>query len=229
MYFRCRRLTRLGLSFALSAVCVVSPLDAQQPLEVMLTVDQAVYEALEHNLALMAERANIAIAEARRLTARLRPNPVLSMGSDHLDLLGTGFSEVNGAGPAEYSLRTDFLLERGGKRGSRIEVAESARSVAQSQFLNSVRATTLDVQNAFLEVLLAKANLTLAQENLNSLNRVAETNATRVRAGDLSEVELIRSRLAALQYENSVQRGNLALRTALTRLQILLGRSKPSP
>jgi len=47
------------------------------------------------------------------ITARVRPNPVFSLGGDHLDLLGTGYNDVNRAGPAEYSMRTDFLFERG--------------------------------------------------------------------------------------------------------------------
>jgi cobalt-zinc-cadmium efflux system outer membrane protein len=229
MRSRNRGSMRWALSSALLALSLGADLAAQQPSAAALTLDQAISEALANNLSLMAERANIALAEAGILTAGLRPNPVLSFGGDHLDLMGTGFNEINGAGPPEYNLRTDFLFERGAKRQIRVEVAQNARSVAQSQFLDSVRTTILDVQNAFLDVLLAKANLTLSQENLDSLNRIAETNEVRVRAGDLSEAELIRSRLAALQYENSVQRANLALRSALTRLQILLGRPRPSP
>jgi cobalt-zinc-cadmium efflux system outer membrane protein len=214
---------------AILALLPSSGLSARQPAAEKLTLDQAISEALANNMALAAERANIAIAEARVLTARLRPNPVLSLGAGHQDLLGTGFDEINGAGPPEYAARTDFLLERGGKRHARMAVAESGRSVAQSEFLDITRTTILDVQNAFLDALLAKANLTLAQENVQSLNQVVETNAERVRAGDLSEVELIRSQLAALQYENSVERAKLALRSALIRLQVLLGRPQPSP
>lgn len=194
-----------------------------------LTLGQAVVEAIDKNLGLLAERSNIAIAEARLLTARLRPNPVVSVGGDHMDLLGTGFNELNAGGPTEFSLRTDFLWERAGKRRLRTEVAEAARSVAQLQFLNSVRSVVLDVQNAFVDALLARDSLALARENLRSLNQIVEINAARVKAGDLAEVELIRSRLAALQFENSVRQAELRLRGALVRLQTLLGRAGPSP
>ena len=78
-----------------------------------LTIAEAVAQALEKNLDLIAERYNLPIAEARLITARVRPNPVFSLGGDHLDLLGTGYNDVNRAGPAEYSMRTDFLFERG--------------------------------------------------------------------------------------------------------------------
>ena len=83
------------------------------PTATLLTLDQAVNEALEQNLGLLAERYNISIADARIITARLRPNPILSIGGDHLDVLGTGYNTENAAGPAEYSVRTDFVFERG--------------------------------------------------------------------------------------------------------------------
>src|SRR5207302_9320784 len=44
-------------------------------------------------------------------------------------------------------------------------------------------------------------------------------------AGDLAQVELVRSRVAALQYKNAVLQGESRLRVARNRLQSLLGRS----
>src|SRR5437773_7943705 len=72
-----------------------------------LTIEQAVEEAVLNNLNLLAEQLNLTIAEARMITARLKPNPVFSFNSDHLVLAGTGFNEINGGGPPEISLRVD--------------------------------------------------------------------------------------------------------------------------
>jgi len=104
-----------------------------------LTVDQAVVEAIQKNLDLLAERSNIAIAEARILTARLRPNPEVSVTADHLDLLGTGFDLANAAGPPEYAIATDFTHETAGKRKRRVVAAQAALSVAKLRFLDPVR------------------------------------------------------------------------------------------
>src|SRR5262245_5724550 len=79
-----------------------------------ITLDQAVQEALSKNLDLAVQRYDISVAEARQIQARLRPNPVLTVSGDHLDLLGTHYDTVNNAGPNEYSVRTDFVLERAG-------------------------------------------------------------------------------------------------------------------
>lgn len=196
------------------------------PTAIPLALDEAVKEALEKNLGLLAERYNVSIADARIITAHLRPNPILSIGGDHLDVLGTGYSAENAAGPAEYSIRTDFVFERGRKRENRIAVAETTRAVAQLQLLNTVRGIVLDVQNGFVEVLLAKANLTLAQENLQSFRDIVRINEKRVKSGDLAEVELLRVQLAELQFENSARQAELRVSTSKARLQLLLGRTR---
>ena len=95
-----------------------------------LTIDQAVQQAVDRNLSLIAARLNLSVADAAIVTARLRPNPVLSGGANSLDWLGTGFDEINGAGPPEYSIRVDVPFERGRKRELRTEVAASAKRVA---------------------------------------------------------------------------------------------------
>ena len=193
-----------------------------------VTIQQAVQEAVEHNLNLLAERYNISIADARIITAKLRPNPVLSAGLDYVDFLNH-FNADNAGGPTEYNFRTDFLLERGGKRARRIEVAQSAREVAQLQLLNTTRTLVLDVQSAFVDVLQAKDNVALARENLQSFQNIVEVNTTRVRAGDLAKVELLRTQVAALQFQSSVRQAESKLKIALNRLQALMGRTVASP
>ena len=202
-------------------------LDAQIPIPDRVTIEQAMQEALENNLNLLAERYTLSIADAQIVTARLRPNPVLSLGGDHLDLLGTGFNDGNRAGPSEASARVDFVFERGGKRQYRIAVAEQGRAIAQLQLLDTIRTLRLDTQNACVDVLIAKANVTLAQENRQALNDIVKVNTARVQAGDLAAVELERVRIAALQFENDVNKSESTLLQARIKLQTLLGRSTP--
>jgi len=117
------------------------------------TIDQAVRQAVERNLSLIAERLNLSVADAAIVTAQLRPNPVLSGGANSLDWLGTGFNEINGAGPPEYSIRVDVPFERGRKRELRTEVAASAKLVAEAQLADAVRRLKLDVTVAAVDVL----------------------------------------------------------------------------
>lgn len=202
---------------------------AQSTQNISMTVDQAVEEAINNNLSLIAERYNVTIAQAQMITARLRPNPVLSIGGDHLDLLGTNFNSINNAGPAEYSIRTDFTIERDKKREKRIEVAQNVRAVVEMQLLNTIRQLTFDVESACVDLLLAKATLALAQDNSRLFNEIVEISATRVRVGDLAQVELTRARVAALQYKNAVLQAQSKLRLARSRLQLLIGHPSVIP
>jgi cobalt-zinc-cadmium efflux system outer membrane protein len=201
---------------------------AAQQLPDKVTIAQAVQEAIDHNLNLLAERYNLSVADARIVTARLRPNPVLTAGVDYIDMLGQ-FSPDKNVGPTEYNFRTDFILERGGKRERRIEVATDAREVAQLQLLNTSRLLVLDVQNAFVDVLQAKDNVALARENLTAFQSIVEVNTNRVRAGDLAKVELTRTQVARIQFQSAVRQAESKLRIALNHLQALMGRTVPSP
>lgn len=216
------------LRWAIAVFCVgVSPCvraATAAPAE-PLTIEQAVSEALKHNLALLAQRYSVSVAEAAQITARLRPNPVLSLSADHLDLLGTGFSAMNGAGPPEYSLRTDFVFERGRKRQYRMAFAEANRSEVEAELLNAARNVVLDVENAFIDLRLATATLDVAEQNHKALQEIVELNSVRVRSGDLPDVELLRTKVAAVQSLNQVYQARLHVRTARTRLALLLGRT----
>jgi cobalt-zinc-cadmium efflux system outer membrane protein len=116
------------------------------------------------------------------------------------------------------------VFERGDKRDRRVDQATLAKSVAELQLLNTTRSLVLDVESAFTDVQLAKLNLALARDNLTAFNNVVTINTERVRTGDLSQVELSRSRLAALQFQNDVRQQENKLQVARTHLSTLIGR-----
>ena len=194
------------------------------------TLDQVLEEALSRNLRLLAERFKLSIAEARILQARLKPNPVLSLGGNYLDILGSGFNpSTNAAGPTEINARIDYILERGNKRQERIAVAEAGKAVSQLELLNTTRNLILDVQSGFTDLLLAKENAALAKASLEAFNQIVSVNQTRVSAGDLARVELVRSEVAQLQFSNQVRQAESRVRLARNRLQALMGRIAYDP
>jgi len=187
----------------------------------VLTIDEAVREAVDRNLTLVAERYSVSVAQAHILAAQLRPNPVFTYDL----MLPDSTIFHNNVNPLENVFRVDVLLEGGGKREKRMEVARDAKSVAELQLLNTLRTIVLDVQSACVDVVLAKQNVSLARESLDAFNSLVRVNAERVRTGDLSQVELARSRLAALQFQNDVRQREAKLVVARGRLRTLLGRS----
>jgi cobalt-zinc-cadmium efflux system outer membrane protein len=194
-----------------------------------LTIGQAVDEAIRHNLTLIAQRANLSVADTQMLTARLRPNPVASFGADHLDLLGTGFDDVNNGGPPEVAFRVDLPIERGAKRERRIDLASASKALAEAQFADAVRTLRADVTLACIDVLAARATRTLVADNLRAFEDLARVNRARVAAGSLAPVESTRSEVARLQFRSTAVRADLELATALARVRTLIGRSATDP
>lgn len=212
-----------GLVLAAAAAAQNAP--GQPP----LTLDQAVQEGIANNLELAAERVNVTVAEAREITARLRPNPVLTVAGQTLNILGANYSPDTPLGPNQFNIHTDFPIERGRKREERIAVAREEKSLAELGVREVMRQVIANIQTGFVDVQQAREVLKLAQENLRSLEGVVAVNEARVRSGDLAQVELDRSRVAALQYRTAVQQAQLQVDQAKTQLQLLMGRRMRTP
>ena len=168
------RLSRKVPAYAVLWAALASPAAAQRPS--VISIEDAVAEAIENNPGLLAERMGIPVAEAASITARLRPNPVMSYSADHLDALGTGFNDVNGGGPAEFALRVDIPWERAHKRELRQDAAGYQKRIVQARIAESIRRLTLDVSLACIEVMEAKSKLALANDNLQSLEGIVTLN-----------------------------------------------------
>jgi len=210
--------------FAAVLTAVAAPSAAQS-----LDVAQAVDEALQHNLALFAERSQLTIADAAMIGARLRPNPVVSFSADHLDLLGTHFDASNNGGPPEVAWRIDVPFERGGKRDARMALASVVRSVAEAQFADAVRTLRQDVTLACIDVLAAQATRALAADTLRSYEDLVRVNRARVTAGSIAAFDATRSEVAMLQFRATVVRADLEVAAATARLRTLLGRPPGAP
>jgi len=203
--------------------------NGQVALPQTVTLEQAIQEALAKNLTLAAEKLNINVAEAREITARLRPNPVLTVSGQTLNVLGANFSPNTPLGPNQMNIHTDFPFERGHKREERVAVAKEEKSLAELGVREVMRQVIANVQNGFVDVQQARESVKLAQENLTSLQGVVAINEARLASGDLAMVELDRSRVAAFQYRTAVQQAQLQLDQAKTQLQQLMGRAVKSP
>jgi len=195
----------------------------------LVTLEQATQEAITKNLDLAAERVNISVAEARQITAALRPNPVLTVSGQTLNVFRNEYSGNSPLGPNAMNIHTDFPYERAHKREQRVELAREQKSLAELGVQEVMRQVIFQVQTAFVDVQQAKINLALAQENLAALQGVVTVNEARLNTGDLAQVELDRSRVEFLKYRTAVQQAQLQLDQVKTQLQLLMGRTVRSP
>jgi len=194
-----------------------------QPLT-QLSMDEAVRLAIARNQTLQAQRFTIDQAKADEITANLKPNINVSFGV-------AGFtpftpSSINSdffANVASYSAGVSTLFERGGKRANRLAFAQATTDVTTKTVSDNERQLRFQTAQAFINVLLAKSTLDLAQQNLKNFSDVVDVNRQRVTAGDLAEADFYKISLQKLQFEQDLSSANISLVQARANLRQLVG------
>lgn len=189
-----------------------------------LTLEGAIQEALQNNLDLVAQRLQSGVAATQEISARLRPNPVLTVSGQTLDLLGAKYVPTTPFGPNQFNVHTEFPLERGGKRRERIQLAKEEKSLVDLEIQEATRQVIQDVQSAYVGVQEAQQVYLLARENADRMTSLVQINEARLQAGDLARVELDRSKVAALQFQASMQEAQLRMDQAKLDLLMAMGR-----
>jgi cobalt-zinc-cadmium efflux system outer membrane protein len=210
---------------------MASPLVAQTPpptppLAAPLTLQQAEARALAANPLLQSAREHVSAVEANKITAGLRQNPNLTLYGQGLTL-----PEVPNApsgNPFFYSANVSRLFERGEKRRWRLDSANATADSTQSLYRDQQRQLVLAVRDAFTNMLLAKASLAVAQENLSDYRRTVQLSRSRLDAGDITPTDFERIDLQQVQFETDADNAQLALQQASAQLQLLFGADRPN-
>jgi len=185
----------------------------------LVTLPEAVEIFLRQNLQLVAARYDIETADAEKLTARLRPNPQLTVGLSDLP--------VNLSGPfikeQTYSYGISHTLELGGKRNKRIDVAEANSDVARGQFQMVAWQLTNDLKRKFYTVVLNQSLLNLARENQATFAEIVKHSAELVKAGEISGLDLERVEVEKLKFDTDLANSERDYEVALRDLRFVLG------
>lgn len=198
--------------------------NAQQPPRARIDLDQAVHIAIAHNHALKAAQSQIPQSQAQEITAAIRPNPVFTYDDLYVPLFSP--SQLNSStldNLTEFDVGFSYIFERGHKREARIQAARDQTAQTRSQVSDSERGLTANVAQQFIGILLAKANLELANADLQSFQETVNLSQERFRAGAISEGDLLKIKLQLLQFQMDVSSARLALVQAFTSLRELLG------
>ena len=184
-----------------------------------ITLAEAVEIFLRQNLQLVAARYDIETADAEKLTARLRPNPQLTVGLSDLP--------VNLSGPflkeQTYSYGISHTIELGGKRGKRIDVADANSDLARGQFQMVVWQLTNDVKRKFYTVVLNQSLLNLAKENEETFSEIVKHTNELVNAGELSGLDLERVEVEKIKFDTDLANSERDYEVALRDLRFVLG------
>jgi cobalt-zinc-cadmium efflux system outer membrane protein len=208
-----------GLTLLAIAVSSIQAQDKPATPKRSITLDDAVEIFLRQNLELVAGRYDIETAEAEKLTARLRPNPQLTVGLSDLPL--------NLSGPfikeQTYSYGVSRTIELGGKRSKRIDVANANSDVAHGQFQMTVWQLTNDLKRKFYTVVLNQSLLNLARENEATFTEIVKHTTELVNAGEISGLDLERVEVEKLKFDTDLANSERDYEVALRDLRFALG------
>lgn len=158
----------------------------------VLTLRHALALALVNNPQLAAFSWEVRAREANVLQAGLFPNPEISV---ELENFG-GSGDASGFDASENTLWLSQLIELGGKRTKRREVAELEREIAGWDYEAARIDTFTDVALAFVEVLAAQERTVLSAELVGASERAFGIVSDQVKAGAVSSVERSRAEVA---------------------------------
>src|SRR6204780_2950004 len=186
-------------------------------------MQQAVEQALAHNPGLLSAQQNLLSMKGQEVEAGLRQNPDFAFAGENVSIPTT-----NPAGPYFYSASLSRLFERGQKRRWRLDSARATTAQTEAQYHDQIRQTTLQVRQNFTNLVLAKATLKLAQDNLSSFRHELQINHDRYSAGDIGKLDYERLDLQLAQFESDESSAEMNLVQASDQLQTLMGYQQPS-
>ena len=190
------------------------------PLSARLTLEDALRLAETRSPVLLEARARAAVAEAEALAASKRPNPSLDVEFRGYPLFEPDLPPV--LDNVELTIAVDQEFEPGGRRTLRRDAAAITVQASAAEGADVARRLRLDVQRAFLQVVLAQAEAAAASETLAGVDRMLAINRTRYEQGELSGVELRRLQVERHRIADDALVADLTVRNARSRLLALL-------
>ena len=213
---------RLSIGLLLAAGCMAQ--SSTQPRT--LTWQETQQEFKVNNPQLLAGKVTIDESRADEITAYLRPNPDFTLSTD-----GTQIAKHDGIwrpfSGTFVSSEISYLHERQHKRELRLESAQKATAIAISAQDDLERTLTFNLRDAFVRVLLAKAVVRVAKENLAYYDKEITINRERYQAGGIAKVDFQRVELQRVQYQSDLATAEVNLRTAKIDLIALLREKTP--
>jgi outer membrane protein, heavy metal efflux system len=184
-----------------------------------ITISDAVSIFLHQNLQLVAARYDIDTVDAEKLTARLRPNPEISVGFEDIPLdLRDSFVK-----PQTFSYGISQTFELGGKRGKRINEANANSDLARAEFQTVLWQLTNDLKKKFYAVLLAESLLRLSQENQKTFAEIIKHTTEVFQLGEISGLDLQRLEIEKFKFDTDAANSERDYEVALRDLRVTLG------
>ncbi|MBN9385499.1 MAG: TolC family protein [Chitinophagaceae bacterium] len=184
-----------------------------------LGLSEYLHQVGKNNLGYTAQKFNISMAEADIETARIFPDPELSIGAFNNQneslKLGYGF---NGG------LSENFEL--GGKRKARVNLAQSQLALSKAQVDDYFRNLRADATAAYFQAIQQKYLYQVTLASYRVMRSLADADSIRYRAGAIMEIDARQSKLEANSLMNDLLRSEADWKNALLQLGTMTGKQR---
>jgi cobalt-zinc-cadmium efflux system outer membrane protein len=207
----------------MAAAQPAAPPEAAPQLPAVLTLQQAQELFRERGFDRLVAEANVMFTQGTLAAAGMVPNPFLTFGAgknfqcaQSQDCKVVSYS----VGLSDSNALSNFFT---GKWALRREVASAALEAIRRSRDDALRTLGFALKQAYVQVLLARAQREVARETQQSTLRTRQLNERRFALGAINEADLALTQVAELEAEQALDTAEQGLRTAKVALAFLLG------
>lgn len=182
-------------------------------LTTQLVLAQALALAIMGNPKLAAFSQEIRAREAVTIQANLLPNPTFGVQASNF-----GNNKFKGADGEAVSISLSQLVELGGKRAARTEVATLNHKLANWDYETQRINVLTQVTKAYIEVLAAQQRLYLTEQLLELARQMVDISAAKVRSGSVAPLEETKAKVIQASAQIDLQRTQKQLLASRQRL-----------
>lgn len=185
-----------------------------------LTLRQALQQVLQNNPELTAFSREVAAYEGTKLQAGLLKNPEFSVGAESIDSSNPNIERFT-------TFRISQLIELGGKRSARVNVATLGQELADQAYAAKRLEVVARTANTFIDVLENQVHVSVMDDTLRLMQKAMKTVVKRVEAGKAPPIEATRSKVALSAASIELEQGRRNLSAARAKLALLWGEAEP--
>ena len=204
--------------------CLFIQADAQQENDFInqreeLSITEAVEIALRNNPNLKVFEYEITALEKQKIQAGLLPNPEAEFEAENF----LGGKELTGFKGSEYTLLGSQLFELGGKRSSRVYLAENEIASARGSYELLKLDVIADVKSFFLQLYKIQMQIEQQRKFVELNEEILKTITERVKAGRTSPAEESKVKVALTNSRIELDRLQRTFSSIQSQLNSLLG------
>ena len=193
---------------------------------IKITIEQAEKQFLEKNLQILAERCNIAIADAAIVQAKVLNNPTISASeinfwhpnaADELEVAPTPFGNR-----IVFSVELEQMIRTAGKRRKLVNLEKVAKEIAIQEFEAFLLSMKTELRSILNETIYRQSYLDvikIQQESVEDLVAVYKKNLS---SGNIAKSEVVRLQASLVELESEANELLRELHKEYKELKILL-------